>query len=569
MSRARFRRWRIGALVLLATVVTTPSMEAQYPASRRKTSAVGTVLSADTAVAPPRTGATRQLVCRGGAGLHVVKEHDPSPRSPNLLAVSLRYRRNSQPVGLQYDDLGPGVCSWNNGNFTGIPLEPGVVQFDLDREGSAWVPNPTTLQEYLQDPEHYWVFYVDDVTNVSLSHGAHRGRFWAADKREGKRRTSVAANLARTVELRCRGGAGLAFSRGASTGNNQLAMTLTYRLSQHQPGEYGRGLNPGTCAWVDRTGVAREPGHIDFTTAGNAQLKQIQSGSAVDRSPRAAERWPDAHTIPAYMTDWSHFWTFTVRVSAPETARTHEAWIAPQPPIALPSGDLPGNLPGGLGGGLTHEPAVREAARQPVSEITTTVAGGPSAGAAADTSRTAVSPPPTPPSAPEPSVPSGVVGGLRDASPTLSMPVSGVAGERTPGAADFATGRVVQPPLTLVRVLADPVRNRLLITFTARLNASPTVFYSRRQPVKDPGSGRWFFPTGGYQMDVAAGTAQAFRAEYRASSFIPGDRTETSYHYIITVPASADAVEQQLTGQFTMQGRVPPPPSEGFETNAN
>jgi hypothetical protein len=347
-------------------------------------------------------------------------------------------------------------------------------------------------------------------------------------------------------------------------------MTLTYRVSQHPPGENGYGLNPGTCAWVDREALRQEPGRIEFTTAGNAQLKQIQSGSPVDRSSTAAERWPDAHTIPAYMTDWSHFWTFTVRASASEAASTHGAWIPPSPRIALPSGDLPGNLPGNLTGGLTHEPAVKDAARQPVSEIATTVAGGPSAGSAVDTSRTAVSPPPPPPTATlEPSVPSGVVGGLRDASPTLSMPVTGVAGERTPGAAHFATGSVVQPPLTLVRVLADPVRNRLLIVFTARANASPTVVFARAQPVKEQSSGRWSFPSGGSPMDVAAATAAAFRTEYRATSWIAGRNEEISYHYIITVPATADAVEQQLTGQFTMQGRVPPPPSEGFETNAN
>jgi hypothetical protein len=375
-------------LLLLATGATATVTQAQYPASKRKTSAVGTVLPADTHAAP-KTGSVRQLVCRGSSGLHVATEQDPSPRNPRLVTVSIRYRRSSGPVGPQYENLEPGTCSWNNGGLTGIPAEPGVVHFDIDRNGSAAVPDPTTLLEYLRDQEHYWVFYVDDVTNLSLSHGVHRGRFWAGDKRDGKHRR-------------------------------------------------------------------------------------------------------------------------------------------------------------------------------------TTVAGGASAGSGGDTSRTAVGPPPAPPPpTPAPSAPSGVVGGLRDASPAVSMPARGVGGARTPGAADFGTGTLIQATPRLVRVLADPVRNRLLIVFTARPNASPTVFYSRRQPVKDPGSGRWLFQSGGYQMNVAAGTPEAFRAEYRASSFIPGDREESTYHYIITVPATADAVEQQLTGQFTMQGRVPPPPSDGFETNAN
>lgn len=187
MSRALFP----AVLLLLATGATATSTEAQNPASKRKASAVGTVLSADTPAAP-KMGSVRQLVCRGSAGLHVATEHDPSPRNPRLVAVSIGYPRSSQAVGPQYENLEPGACSWSNGGITGIPPEPGVVHFDIDREGSASVPDPTTLQEYLRDPEHYWVFYVDDVTNFSLSHGPHRGRFWAGDKRDGKSRTSVA-----------------------------------------------------------------------------------------------------------------------------------------------------------------------------------------------------------------------------------------------------------------------------------------------------------------------------------------------------------------------------------------
>jgi len=170
MSRAGFIAGRIGALLLFAVVVTAAGLEAQYPASRRKTSAAGTVLTVDTAAPASRTGVTRQLVCRGGSGLQVVREHDHSPRNPRLVGVALRYQRGSQAVWLTYDDLGPGACSWSNGLREG-PLEPGVVHFDLDREGSAWVPDPTSLQEYLNDPEHYWVFYVDDVTISSTRVG--------------------------------------------------------------------------------------------------------------------------------------------------------------------------------------------------------------------------------------------------------------------------------------------------------------------------------------------------------------------------------------------------------------
>lgn len=532
MSRARFNAGRIGVLLLLADAVTAAGLGAQYPASRRKTSAAGTVLTADTAAPASRTGVTRQLVCRGGSGLQIVREHDGSPRNSRLVGVALRYQRGSQAVRLTYDDLGPGACSWSNGLREG-PLEPGVVHFDLDREGSAWVPDPTTLQEYLNDPEHYWVFYVDDVTNVSMSHGAYRGLFSAGGKREGKSSTSVAAERQRTAELRCRGGSGLAFSRGAATGDNQITMALAYRASQYPPGEYGTGLNPGTCAWVDRAGMVREPGRIEFTTAGNAQLKQIQSGSTVDRSPTAAERWADAQTIAAYMTDWGHFWTFTVRVSAPKTARTHAAWIAPTRPIVIPT---PGNGPRDL---TPQQPAVKDAARQPVSEAGTTVSGTAAA--------------------------AGAVGGASGALPTRSGAGTSVARERRPGPAEASIGRLVEAPPALVRVLADPVRNRLLIVFTARNNASPAVSFSRTQPVKDASSGRWSFPGGGSPMDVTPAAPGAFRTEYRAMSWIGGRSEEVSYHYIITVPGTPDAAEQQLTGQFTMQARTPPPPSDGIK----
>ena len=548
---------------LLLCLACGTSVSAQYPASKRKTSAVGSVRISDPTVA----GNTRELVCRGKPGLHLTTEQDSSPRNPRQVAVSLTYRRNAKPAGPEYEHLEPGTCSWNPGAFDGIPAEPGIVRFDLDREGSEEVPDVQSLPVYLGDPQHYWVFYVDDATNVSISHGAYRGRFQVAKTLAKTKRRAYVAQL-QNVELRCRGGSGLGFTRGGSVGNNQIAMTLTYRVSQNPPGQYGYGLNPGSCAWVDREGLRQEPGRIQFTTAGNAQLKQIQSGSAVQRGPRVAERWPDANTIPAYMHDWSHFWTFTVQAAAPEAARSHGAWIAPTPPIALPSGKpSPGLNPNQP---AVRDAGVRDAARQPVSEVTTTVAGTASTATSAATTQTTVSPPPppAPPTAPSTPATSGAIGGVRDASPTRSAPtVYSPARERTSGVDDFAIGRMIQAPPAVVRVLGDPVRNRLLIVFTARANASPTVAYSRWAPVREPGTGRWVFQSGGYQMDVAAATTTAFRTEYEATSWIGGRSEETLHHYIITVPAVGDAAEQQLTGQFTLQARRPPPPSEGFNTN--
>jgi len=304
-----------GALLLL---IGAGSAEAQmwgWPAAPRH--------DATPASAKP-TGTLRELVCRGRQGLHLASRPDSS--STRDVVATLAYSRDPRPAGDDYQQLEPGACSWNRLGDASLPPEPGQVHFTLAREGSAWVPDPKTLTIWLNDPQHYWRFFVNDLTNIALSHGAVRDRFWAGDVKGKTSRTSDAAGVLRTVELRCRGGSGLGVSRGANAGDNLIAMTLRYAVSPNPPGETGRGLSAGTCAWVDRGGVRSEPGRITFTTAGNAQLKQAQSGSAVDRSPTAAARWPDAHTIPVYLSDPSRFWTFTVVVADPDSARTHGPW---------------------------------------------------------------------------------------------------------------------------------------------------------------------------------------------------------------------------------------------------
>lgn len=74
------------------------------------------------------------------------------------------------------------------------------------------------------------------------------------------------------------------------------------------------GLRPGDCSWVDRPIDVRTIDErwflIRFETEANAQLKETLHGSKVDTSPTAAERYPDARTIPAYMNDPNHYWSF-------------------------------------------------------------------------------------------------------------------------------------------------------------------------------------------------------------------------------------------------------------------
>jgi hypothetical protein len=107
-----------------------------------------------------------------------------------------------------------------------------------------------------------------------------------------------------------------------------MKMTLAYRVASVEFGATGKGVGPGMCAWVERGAGASEPGRVEFTTSANAQLSQIRSGSAVDRTPTAAERFPDANTIPAYMTDPNHYWSFTVARTAPTIASANAAWKA-------------------------------------------------------------------------------------------------------------------------------------------------------------------------------------------------------------------------------------------------
>jgi hypothetical protein len=330
-------------------------------------------------------GGLRQLVCRGKAGIDLKVHQDPSPRDSTRREVTmvLNYKRPSTAPGDAYQNLGMGECSWNPLGWSPYPVEPGYVYFDVRREAQPWsavetrsmdttvkagafFPDPISLPRYLGEPRHYWVFYVNDSTQYSLSFGAWRETAQPTFTTiTGPIGTAISADARR--DLRCRGGgSGLTFTRGGSAGTNLVSMTLAYRVSANVPGETGRGLDPGSCAWVDRTGMAREPARVDFTTAANAQLKQIQTGGPVDRTATAAERWPDANTIPAYLTDSNRYWTFTVTVGAPWTARTHAAWtgnllatITSKPPSTQPQNR---SLPGGIGTG--YEPGKGPATTQ-------------------------------------------------------------------------------------------------------------------------------------------------------------------------------------------------------------
>jgi hypothetical protein len=150
-----------------------------------------------SAAAPSATGRVRELVCRGTRGIDMRVHQDPSPRSPALVAMVLHYGRAKAARSIGGDgtyslDVGgniqftPGSCTWSTGTRD-APLEPGVVYVDLPRDAQAWLAagsrdtsvssaagfaDVTSLPRYLSDSSRYWVFYVDDVSNVSISSSA-------------------------------------------------------------------------------------------------------------------------------------------------------------------------------------------------------------------------------------------------------------------------------------------------------------------------------------------------------------------------------------------------------------
>ena len=299
------------------------------------------VLLATIAASLDAQGSTRSLSCRGKPGMVLRVDQDPSPRDTANVTMVLEYRRPATPPGSDLRKLEPGTCTWSPTGWPNFPVEPGRVRLDVRRQGqrwsatgrrmmdttvrsAIWFPDPITLPRYLLDTAHYWRFYVNDVTNFSTSYGAlfESGTptyVWITGP------VQFANDVRR--DLLCRGGtSGLLYGGGATIGSNQARVQLSYRVSPRVPGSTGAGLAPGSCAWTDRTAMPPEPGKIWFVTASNAQLRQMQSGVPVDRSPTAAERYPDVRTIPEYLKNPAHYWRFTVASRAPDSALAHGVW---------------------------------------------------------------------------------------------------------------------------------------------------------------------------------------------------------------------------------------------------
>ena len=333
---------------------------------------------------------------------------------------------------------------------------------------------------------------MDDATNVSISHGAYGGRFYVGDELRDKKPTATAGSL-RRERLRCRGGNGLAFERGGKQGDNLFGMTLTYAVAGSAAGPVGGGLQPGTCAWADRTDAKQEPGRVQFTTAGNAQLKQSQSGSAVDRSATAAERWPDVHTIPAYMTDPTHYWTFTVSLADADSALRHNAWIPSSPAV----------------------------------------------------------PPVTGPVATTPSSPSGGDGPVGSKPPgrsgtSVSLPGGSTTGDRyTPGAGSASTDVIQVFDIKNIQVRSG--LEGVAILFEAAPNLTPVVSVSTTPPTGAAGSQRF----GGLVTRLAVQGTPTGGALWRYSAASTGMLARGTRHWFIAeAPEGPQSRYNQVTGEF-------------------
>lgn len=158
--------------------------------------------------------------------------------------------------------------------------------------------------------------------------------------RDKSTRVSSASNQQASYELRCRGASReqnttpaftVVSSRPTAGNNSTVTMDMDFERGINPAGSKGEGLRPGQCAWVDRGYGGTEPVRIRFDTSANAQLQQTLNGSAVDRSPTAAERYPDQQTIPVYMSDSNHFWVFYAYNTNQGylQAVTHQYWKPP------------------------------------------------------------------------------------------------------------------------------------------------------------------------------------------------------------------------------------------------
>ena len=155
-------------------------------------------------------------------------------------------------------------------------------------------------------------------------------------------------------ELRCRGGVALNVGPDPlhwssqqlqflvlesqtkeKTNERMVNMLINFMPGTEAVNLTGSNLKIGQCSWVDRGFRPDEPSQIRQEIIYFGQQKQSLNGTSIDRSPTAAERYPDSMNVPQYMSDQNHYWRFFVRDSGQGylEATSSRHWT---PPTAIP-----------------------------------------------------------------------------------------------------------------------------------------------------------------------------------------------------------------------------------------
>ena len=132
-------------------------------------------------------------------------------------------------------------------------------------------------------------------------------------------------------ELRCRGGVtyqtdstyhlpvpqklDFFITEGRTVTNQRMMnMLMNFIAGAERVAPTGSNLKVAQCSWLDRGFRPEEPTQLRQEIAYFGQLKQLQSNMPIDKSPTAAERYPDSMNVPEYLKDPNHYWSFLVRI---------------------------------------------------------------------------------------------------------------------------------------------------------------------------------------------------------------------------------------------------------------
>ena len=160
-------------------------------------------------------------------------------------------------------------------------------------------------------------------------------------------------SMQQSYELRCRGGGSMKFNSTpgstSSSGEQMMNVTIDFAVGTQGAGTGKPNLNPGQCSWIDRGFRPGEPPQIRLEIVSFGQQAEARHGSPVDRSPTAAERYPDAQNVPQYLSSSDHYWTFWVynsgqRYLQSTSQRVFKVLKAPPGGGRVPLPGKPGNV---------------------------------------------------------------------------------------------------------------------------------------------------------------------------------------------------------------------------------